>query len=81
MDATLVEEQLREAEMVISINRHGEVCQLAKLGGAPMDALTLLNCTTSALLTAREITDLISTRLDEDARAKDVGGLLDTLAH
>ena len=34
-DATLLEEQCREGEIVISINRFGEVCQIAKLGGTP----------------------------------------------
>lgn len=76
IDTTLREEQVREGEMVTTMNRYGEVCQIAKLGGVPVDALTLLNCTTVALQKVKEITSFISTKLIEDATKRDVGGLI-----
>lgn len=76
IDATLREEQVREGEMVITMNRHGEVCQIAKLGGVPVDALTLLNCSAITLAKAKEITDVVSKKLSEDAIKRDVGGLI-----
>ena len=80
VDATLKEEQVREGEMVISMNKHGEVCQIAKLGGVPVDALLLLNCTQIALGKVKEMTTLISKKLDEDAKRRNVGGLLAELS-
>lgn len=49
VDANLHEEQAREGEMIVTMNRHGELCQIAKLGGVPVDALVLLGCTSTAL--------------------------------
>ena len=74
------EEQAREGEMVITMNKHGELCQVAKLGGVPVDALSLLGCTTVALVKVKEITELISTKLREDATKRDVGGLIAELS-
>jgi exosome complex component RRP45 len=65
---------------VITMNRHGEVCQIAKLGGVPVDAMLLLNCATVALTRVKEVTDLISKRLQADATKRDVGGLIAELS-
>ena len=80
IDASLREEQIREGEMVVTMNRHGEVCQIAKLGGVPVDAMTLLNCTSMALTKVKEVTELISKRLQADATSRDVGGLIAELS-
>lgn len=80
IDASLREEQTREGEMIVTMNRHGEVCQLAKLGGVPVDAMLLLNCTTVALTKVKEITELISKKLQADATSRDVGGLIAELS-
>ena len=80
IDVSLREEQIREGEMVITMNRHGEVCQIAKLGGVPVDAMTLLNCTSMALTKVKEITELVSRRLQADATSRDVGGLIAELS-
>lgn len=66
--------------MVITMNRHGELCQIAKLGGVTVDALALLHCTTTALGRVKDITELISTKLREDATRRDVGGLITELS-
>jgi exosome complex component RRP45 len=80
LDATLQEEQARESEMIITMNKHGELCQIAKLGGIPVDALALLGCTNMALVKVKEISELISTKLSEDATRRDVGGLIAELS-
>lgn len=80
VDATLQEEQLRDAELIVSLNRHGEICQMAKLGGASIDALTLLKCADVALVKVREVTRFISARLTEDAESRDAGGLMAELS-
>lgn len=80
VDATSQEEMIREGEVVVTVNRHGEVCQIAKLGGVTVDALTLLNCTDVALVKVQEITKFISRRLEEDAKAKNPGGLMAELS-
>lgn len=76
IDATLQEEQLRDAELIVSLNRHGEICQMAKLGGASVDVLTLLKCADVASVKVQEITGLISARLGEDSQSRNVGGLM-----
>ena len=80
IDATLAEELCREAELVIGMNRHGEVCQIAKYGGSSVDALTLLNCTSIALEKVKDLTKLIQGKLEEDKKKRDVGGLMAELS-
>ena len=76
LDATLQESAVGSGDLALTLNRHGEVCQIAKLGGAAVDALTLLHCTDVALLKVQEITKFITQRLEEDARARDRGGVM-----
>lgn len=80
VDANLHEEQAREGEMIITMNRHGELCQVAKLGGVPVDPLALLGCTSTALAKVKEISELISIKLREDSTKRDVGGLIAELS-
>lgn len=75
-DATLAEEQVREGQVVITMNRHGELCQIAKYGGTPVDALVMLGWTKLALVKVQAFCKLIQERLEEDAKRKDVGGLM-----
>ena len=76
VDAIWVEEQVRSASCTISLNRHGEVCQVAKLGGSPIEAVALLQCTAVALVKVRDISALVDRRLAEDAKRRDKGGLI-----
>jgi exosome complex component RRP45 len=80
VDANLAEEQVRESEVVITMNKHGEVCQIAKYGGTSVGALTLLNCTNVALEKVKDITKFIQGKLEEDAKKRDVGGLIAELS-
>ncbi|RMZ74798.1 hypothetical protein DV737_g5721, partial [Chaetothyriales sp. CBS 132003] len=75
LDANHSEEQVSEAEMVLTANDF-ELCQVAKLGGTAVDPLVLLKCTSVALARAKEVNALISQKLAEDATKRDVGGLI-----
>lgn len=78
-DASLLEEQLREGAATVGVNRHGEVCQIAKLGGVPVDAVVLLNCVQVALGKVKEISAFVAKKLEEDARRRDKGGVIASL--
>jgi len=80
LDATQLEEQLREGSITISMNRHGEVCQIAKLGGVSVDAVALLNCTNVALAKVKELSTFIREKLEADAKSRDKGGLMAELS-
>ena len=79
-DATLLEEQCREGEIVISMNRFGEICQIAKYGGTPVDGLSLLTCTNLALEKVKVLDKLVKETLAEDEKRRDVGGLVAELS-
>jgi exosome complex component RRP45 len=80
LDATLQEEQVRDSSITISLNRHGEICQIAKLGGVAIDAVLLLQCTNLALVRVKELSAFVAERLEEDARKRDKGGLMAELS-
>jgi len=80
LDTVLQEEQLREGCITISVNCHGEICQIAKLGGLPVEAVLLLQCTSVALVKAKELSAFVTKRLEEDAKKRDKGGLLAELS-
>lgn len=66
VDADFLEEQLREGDMTITINKFGEVCQIAKSGGEPIEARKLMECTKVAFEKAVEITKGINEALEVD---------------
>lgn len=76
IDTTAFEEGLRTGSMTVGMNRHGEVCQIAKLGGVPIDAVTLLHCVNVAAVKVKEMSKTIQRRLEEDATRRDKGGLI-----
>lgn len=80
VDATSAEAAVGVGEVALTLNRFGEVCQIAKLGGGVVDAVVLLACAGVALGKVKEITAFIARRLEEDAKARDVGGLLAELS-
>lgn len=80
VDASLLEEQVREGWATVGMNRHGEVCHIAKLGGVPVDAVVLLQCTGVALVKVKEISGFVARRLGEDAKRRDKGGLMAELS-
>merc|ERR1712000_539947 len=76
MDPTWLEEQLRVSSCTFSLNRHGEICQVSKLGGSAVDAPLLIQCAQTALSKSKEYTDLLERKLAEDAKSRDKGGLM-----
>ncbi len=76
VDATLQEEHVRDAELVVSANAQGEVCQVAKLGGAAIDALSVLSCIEVAVAKAAEMHRVVARALEADEKARDVEGLM-----
>lgn len=80
LDATLSEEMIRDGSCTIGMNRHGEVCQIAKLGGVPVDAVALLNCVSMASVKVKEISAFVTRRLEEDKKKRDKGGLMELLS-
>ncbi|PWW79534.1 hypothetical protein C7212DRAFT_291353 [Tuber magnatum] len=70
VDATLQEEQLRQGDMTITLNKFGELCQIAKAGGLAINALNLLRCAKVALVKVGEITATVQRRLEEDAAVR-----------
>lgn len=79
LDANRSEEQVSEAEMVLTANDF-ELCQVAKLGGRAVDPLTLLKCTNIALAKAKEVNGQITQKLAEDATKRNVGGFIAELS-
>jgi exosome complex component RRP45 len=80
LDATLLEEQLREGSATISMNRHGEICQISKLGGVAVDALIVLQCASIASVKVKELSAIVTKKLEEDFKRKDKGGLMAQLS-
>lgn len=80
VDATSAEERVREGELVVSLNKFGEVCQVAKYGGITVDAVTLLAWMRVAAEKVKEVSSLVQRRLSEDEAKRDVGGLMAELS-
>ncbi|KAI0024843.1 ribosomal protein S5 domain 2-type protein [Xylariomycetidae sp. FL0641] len=80
LDATLLEEQLRSSSCTISLNKHGEICQIAKLGGTPVEAVALIQCASAALTKVTEFSGLLDERLADDSKRRDKGGLMAELS-
>ncbi|EJP69215.1 3' exoribonuclease family protein [Beauveria bassiana ARSEF 2860] len=76
LDTTWLEEQLRTSSCTFSMNRHGEICQISKLGGDAVDAPLFVACAQRALGKTKEFTDLVDRELAEDAKRRDKGGLM-----
>ena len=62
--------------MVVGMNRFGEVMQIGKLGGEPVEGLALLNVVKAALEKVKFFDALVKRRLAEDAKVRDKGGLM-----
>lgn len=75
VDATLMEQQCSEGEIVVAANPQGEVCLVQKGGGGPVDALVLLRCVEVAMGKVRELGKLVDGALERDAKRRDKGGM------
>ncbi|OAF57188.1 hypothetical protein VC83_05939 [Pseudogymnoascus destructans] len=73
LDADRAEEGVREGAVTVGVNRHGEVCQIAKLGGREVDALELLRCVGVAEGRAKVLDGIVRRRVGEEERRRDGG--------
>uniref|UniRef100_A0A060TJJ4 Exosome complex component RRP45 n=1 Tax=Blastobotrys adeninivorans TaxID=409370 RepID=A0A060TJJ4_BLAAD len=80
VDATAQEEALRTSEMVITLNKNREVCQMLKPGGRSIDAVEVINCANIAYQTVVELTDMIHRRLKEDDKIRNRGNIVNLSA-
>lgn len=80
VDATMAEEHVREGEVIISMNRFGEVCQIAKYGGVTLEPLAMLNCTTIALEKVKGLHKFVMDKIAADEKRRDAGGLMAELS-
>ena len=75
VDATLIEQQCSEGEIIIAANPQGEVCLVQKGGGGEVDALKLLGCMEMAVAKVRQLGKKIDVVLEADAKLRDKGGI------
>lgn len=80
VDSTLLEEQCRDGEIIVTMNRFGEVCQIAKYGGAPVEGLSFLTCTNLALEKVKMMDKFVKSELEKDEKKRDRGGLMAELS-
>lgn len=80
LDATNAEEKIREGEVVVSMNKFGEVCQMAKYGGVTVDAVTMLGWTRVAFERVKAMDMYIQEKLAEDAARRDVSDFIAELS-
>ena len=79
LDATLQEQQMSDGEMIVTANQQGEICQIAKLGGVPTEALILLRCIELATERIVQISRVVDEALKKDEMKQNLGGLLEEL--
>ena len=75
MDASLVEEQCAEGDVVVAANVQGEVCLVQKGGGGEVDALGLLRYVEMAVGKVKDLAKVVDRALDADAKRRDKGGM------
>lgn len=79
VDASALEAKVSGGEVVVTANKMGEICQVAKLGGVAADAVELLKCVEQAVWVVRGVHKVVEDALKRDAERRDVGGLMKEL--
>jgi exosome complex component RRP45 len=69
-DPTGQELACAEAEVVVTANHDGEVCQVAKLGGVPADAVALLDVVEMGVRHVKEIAAAVDLALKRDEEGR-----------
>lgn len=80
VDATLAEQQVRDGEMIVTMNKHGEICQIAKYGGCPVGVWQTIDDIDLTLARVQEIDRLVNKRLDEDKKRRNPAELIAELS-
>jgi exosome complex component RRP45 len=73
VDPSLKEEQCADSGLVVTLNVHGEICTLQKSGGMGLQLETLLAATRVAGVKVADWTNIIQTRLKEEAAKANTG--------
>ena len=76
VDATLRESKVSEGEVIVTANQQGEVCQIAKLGGVPADAVLLLKCVELATEKTAQLSSIVAEAVKKDEDKRNKGGIL-----
>jgi exosome complex component RRP45 len=58
------------------MNRFGEVCQIAKYSGEPVDGLSVMSCMNTVLEKVKVLDQFVKAKLDEDEKKRDAGGVM-----
>ncbi len=80
VDGTAAEEQVGSSQVIFALNRHGEVCQIVKYGGVPIDRQLLIQCMALATQAVQTWSTLLAQALRDDTIKRNVGGLATELA-
>lgn len=75
MDASAAEQDLRLGEIIITVNKDREICQITKAGGAQLSTSALLRFTENAHQIAKRTTKLIHSKLEADFKRRNRGNL------
>lgn len=73
VDPTILEDQIREGDMTITMNIHKEICALSKAGGIPLEMEQVIRCSKIAIVKVTEITEQIQKALADDRQKRWVG--------
>jgi len=76
LDPTALENAVSEGQVIITANRYGEICQISKLGGVPVDAVMLLQCMELAATRISEISAKVSDAVDKDFAARHTADMI-----
>ncbi|XP_056136647.1 exosome complex component RRP45 isoform X2 [Lampris incognitus] len=68
------EERVMDGLLMIAMNKHREICSIQSSGGIMLLKEQVLRCTKIASLKVSEITELISTALENDKNSRKEGG-------
>lgn len=76
VDPTLLEEKVMDGSLMLSLNKHKEMCSLQMSGRLEITKEQILRCTNIAAVKVKELTDVIIKSLDHDSSEKKKGRTL-----
>ncbi|EEH22346.1 hypothetical protein PABG_04557 [Paracoccidioides brasiliensis Pb03] len=71
LDAVSKEEAVSEGNLIIALNKTGELALYIKSDGTPADPLSMISCSNVALAKVNEMSKFISTKLEEDSKIRE----------
>lgn len=67
LDPTLLEEQIAEGTLSLTLNAQGEICIFSKVGGSPMAVDELMRCVKVASVRVKDFEQIVKRELEKDA--------------